>query len=91
MRAIPLSQAEKLNAVTVGAAPVTSSTPKDKPEDSSDRLVRAVESLPVQMTELLKNLPVPVIAPRPPGMWIIDVERGEAGEMARMKAQFHET
>ena len=62
-----------------------------KPVVQRDPMVEAVKNFPSQLYSILKNLPAPVIAPRPPGAWIIDVNRDKEGKMSQMTAKFHES
>jgi hypothetical protein len=56
-----------------------------------DPLVKAINAFPRQLVAAIAMMPAPVIAPRPPGTWIIDVNRDKEGKMNQMVAKFHET
>jgi hypothetical protein len=65
-------------------------------EKSSDKahdklLVEAIKAFPAQLESIIKNIPAPIIAPRPEGTWVIDVQRDSRGSMDKMLATFHET
>lgn len=80
MRSIPADKIRHL------APKIT--TPPAAPEDP---VAAAIKAFPSQLAAALKNLPPPVIAPRPPGSWIIDVKRDNTGKMKQMTAEFHES
>ncbi len=54
-------------------------------------VVAALAAFPTNLVEALAAMPAPVMAPRPPGTWVIDVVRNPAGQMSGMSAKFHET
>lgn len=64
---------------------------KTAPTVVVDEVAQAIRDFPHQLFSILKNVPAPVIAPRPNGSWIIDVKRDNQGQMSQMTANFHET
>ena len=62
-----------------------------EPRVDEDLVAAAIKAFPDQLKDILRQLPAPVIAPRPPGAWVIDVDRDHDGFMKRMTAKFHET
>lgn len=63
-----------------------------KPSASTnDVLLEVIKSFPDQIVNAMKQFPTPVIAPRSPGSWVIDVHRDSEGKMSQMIANFHET
>jgi hypothetical protein len=56
-----------------------------------DPLLAALEAFPSNMAAALAAIPAPVMAPRPPGTWVIDVSRDDKGVMSQISAEFHET
>ena len=82
---------EEIPEIVSPPLPVSSLNTPELNIPSSDALVNAIENLPNKIVDLMKHLPTPVISPRPPGAWVIDVERDTAGTLSRMIAQFHET
>jgi hypothetical protein len=56
-----------------------------------DEMAKAIQAFPTQLAEAFKKIPPPVMAARPNGVWIIDVNRDNDGKMSQMRAKFHET
>jgi hypothetical protein len=54
-------------------------------------MLAALEAFPANMVAAMAAMPAPVMAPRPPGTWVIDVSRDTRGALSKMTAKFHET
>ena len=80
MRALPKDAVKGLSVV-------------EKPaEKAHDKLLAdAIKAFPAQLESIIKNIPAPVIAPRPEGTWVIDIQRDSKGSMDKMLASFHES
>ena len=80
--------------VTRLAAPKPEPEPMAEPEpvktEDPGLMAAAIKAFPDQLQNILRQLPTPVIAPRTPGAWVIDVKRDSDGFMTKMIARFHE-
>lgn len=91
MRSVNVEKTSTLDPAPARKLGNTSAPPPRPSPPVKDPLLEAINAFPSHLAAAIRQIPAPVIAPRPPGAWVIDVNRDKEGKMSQMIANFHET